>query len=233
MQIGPIAKNAVLLRVADAPGYGDNGAFAKSITTFGFSGIVDDGLSQPTSAGVAMIASSDLNIALPISATLQGLADNNAVSGSNVWSSFEHVLPDTRQTELALIQSSFESHGSVALMVQMSLPLAPIIQLGGAPDRLPRDHAHFLRSLIFWRNRNDISGMSPRLVHAGHDGTLVYILDSWMVALNWNAEEISIDIGDTGSMWLMLGTPRDVQLHGSLLVLPAYSGAILANELAR
>ena len=70
-------------------------------------------------------------------------------------------------------------------------------------------------------------------VHAGEDGTLVLILGSWLVALNWNDEEISIDVGSGGSMWLMLGTPCDVQLQGSLLVLPAYSGAILANELAR
>lgn len=96
-----------------------------------------------------------------------------------------------------------------------------------------KDLLDFYRSLVFWRKKFRIAQARPRLVHAGNDGLLVFTTDSWLIALNRSDEEIGIDLGSYGSTWLSLATGNDVKLYGSELVLPAYSGAILANELAR
>lgn len=228
-----INKDNVLLRVEDTKGFDDDESFAKLLTTFGFSGTVADDSDGSAHAGASTYSTSHLNIATQLSASIQRIADNADVAASELSLAVDREASADHQVDLDLSRSNLESYGAVALMAQMSLPYVPIPAFGVVPDRLPKHHAHFVRSVIFWRNRNGIARMTPRLVHAGEDGTLVFILGSWLVALNWNDEEISIDVGSGGSMWLMLGTPRDVQLQGSLLVLPAYSGAILANELAR
>ncbi len=89
------------------------------------------------------------------------------------------------------------------------------------------------RSLVFWRKQFAIARQSPDLVHAGDDGTLIYRIGPWLVVINSNTDDLAIDVGSGGAMWLSLATDRDVHLHGSVLHLPAWSGAILANERAR
>jgi glycosidase len=96
-----------------------------------------------------------------------------------------------------------------------------------------KDLLGYYRSLVFWREKFDIARGRPQLVHAGDDGMLIFTTDSWLIAINRSDEEVGIDLGSYGSMWLSLATGNDVKLYGSELVLPAYSGAILANELAR
>lgn len=128
-----------------------------------------------------------------------------------------------------------------ALMLQMSLPRLPIYDLNQrlVPDtaayasRPAREFRELLRSLTFWRTRFRIGHTRPRLVHADDSGLLIYIIDSWLIALNFTDDDVSVDVGTGGAMWLMLATGHSVHLHGSLLELPANSGAILANELAR
>jgi glycosidase len=148
----------------------------------------------------------------------------------------------------------------IAALLQLSLPSPAVIYYGtevglnqwrdlAYPDgsrrieqsRTPmtwgsgqdRELLDFYRSLVFWRGKFDIASGRPRLVHAGNDGTLIFTTDSWLIAINRSDEEIGIDLGSYGSMWLSLATGNDVKLYGSELVLPAYSGAILANERAR
>lgn len=93
-----------------------------------------------------------------------------------------------------------------------------------------RDLLEFYRSAIFWRKKFHISGQNLRGVHAGDDGLLVYAVGPWLVALNRNEEDASIDLGRQGSTWLALATDHDVHLHGRSLQLPAMSGAIVAIE---
>lgn len=96
-----------------------------------------------------------------------------------------------------------------------------------------RDLLDFYRSLLFWRKKFSIDQLEARLVHAGDDGTLVYTIGPWLVVINLGGEPADIALDEPGSIWLALGTDRDVQLQGNLISLPPYSGAILANQLAR
>ena len=148
----------------------------------------------------------------------------------------------------------------IAALLQMSLPSPPIIYYGTEtglnqvhdleyPDgtrrmeesRMPmnwgdaqdRELLEFYRSLVFWRKKFGISALSPRLVHAGNDGLLIFTADAWLIAINRGSDEVGIDLGSYGSMWLTLSTDNGVRLFGSELVLPPYTGAILANERAR
>ncbi|MCO5223786.1 MAG: alpha-amylase family glycosyl hydrolase [Thermomicrobiales bacterium] len=148
----------------------------------------------------------------------------------------------------------------LAAMLQMSLPSATVTYYGTEvglsqwhdleyPDgsrrmeesRTPmlwgddadRDVQEFYRSLLFWRDRHGIAALTPSLVHAGDDGTLIYRIDPWLVLLNRSDDEIEIALGSYGSLWLMLATNNTVRLHGSRLILSRYSGAVLGNEHAR
>lgn len=100
------------------------------------------------------------------------------------------------------------------------------------PDQ-DRDLLDFYRSLVFWRKKFGVDKLEVRLVHAGDDGTLVYTVGQWLVVINRSGEPADIALDEPGSIWLALGTEREVQLQGSLISLPPYSGAILANQLAR
>lgn len=148
----------------------------------------------------------------------------------------------------------------IAAMLQMALPSPPVIYYGTEtglsqwhdleyPDgsrrmeesRVPmiwgdgqdRELLEFYRSLVFWRNKFGIATANPQLVHAGSDGLLIFTTSSWLIAINRGSDEVRIDLGRYGSMWLSLSTDNGVRLFGSELVLPAYSGSVLANELAR
>lgn len=96
-----------------------------------------------------------------------------------------------------------------------------------------RELLEFYRSLVHWRKRFAIANNSPKLVHAGEDGTLIFTSGEWLVVLNRNDEETTIDLGSRGTMWLGLATDNDVRMFGSELVLPPYSGVLVANQLAR
>lgn len=160
------------------------------------------------------------------------------LSAAKIWnqladtSGFTRVAPGNEVTT---------SQHAVALMLQMAIPYIPIVELDSRlipsrPDyrtQSGREYRELLRSLTFWRHRFSIHGYSPKLVHAGQDGLLIFTVDSWLVVLNQNSDDADIDLGSHGSFWLMLGTARDVHLHGSVLGLPAHSGAILANDLVK
>lgn len=136
---------------------------------------------------------------------------------------------------------------NIAILLQMSLPHPASLVYGSelgvrsnhrvAPiawgSSIDKELLEYVRSVIFWRKKFGLSHASPRLVHAGSDGTLIFTTDSWLIAINRNEEETVIDLGSYGSMWLSLATENDVKLYGSELVLPPQSGAVLANELAR
>lgn len=93
-----------------------------------------------------------------------------------------------------------------------------------------RDLHEFYRSLIFWRKRWRVHQVTPRLVRAGKDGLLLFLVGSWLVVINRTGQDHNVDLGARGSMWLALATQNDVQLHGELLRLPPMSGAIVAAE---
>jgi cyclomaltodextrinase / maltogenic alpha-amylase / neopullulanase len=145
----------------------------------------------------------------------------------------------------------------IAALLQMAMPGPPIVYYGTEvglsqwhdleyPDgtrrmeesRTPmpwgstqdRDLHEFYRSLIFWRNKWGVHGMSRRLVHAGQDGLLLFLVGSWLVVINRTDQEHCINLGSHGSMWLALATGNDVKLHGEVLQVPPMSGAILAAE---
>lgn len=145
----------------------------------------------------------------------------------------------------------------IAALLQMALPGPPIIYYGTEvglsqwhdleyedgsrrmeESRTPmlwgkeqdRDLLEFYRSLVFWRTRWGVHSMKPRLVHAGADGLLLFLVGSWLVVINASSEEHNVDLGVRGSMWLALATGNDVQLHGELLRVPSMGGAIVAAE---
>lgn len=185
-------------------------------------------------SGIAGIGTvSETEIPAPVD-----LADLARQSGSAIWSILELKFG---QGASVLDTQQPTHHSKAALMLQMSTPLVPVVPIDGR--MIPGRHAYvaasgrefreLFRSLTFWRTRFHIVRARPRLVHADDSRLLIYVIDSWLVVLNLNESEEAVDIGQTGAMWLMLGTDRDVHLHGSLLVLPAGTGAILANELAQ
>ncbi len=130
-------------------------------------------------------------------------------------------------TEVGLNQWRDLEHEDGSRRLEESRP--PMIWGSGRDN----DLIDYYRALVFWREKFAIADAVPRLVHAGDDGTLIFTTDAWLIAINRSNHEIGIDLGSYGSMWLSLATGNDVNLYGSELVLPAYSGAILANERAR
>ncbi len=145
----------------------------------------------------------------------------------------------------------------LAALLQMTMPGPPVVYYGTEvglsqwhdleyPDgtrrmeesRTPmpwgagqdRDLGEFYRSLVFWRKRWGVHRMRRQLVHADASGLLVYLVGSWLVAINRTDEHHGIDLGARGSMWLALATGSDVQLHGNVLQLPGMTGAIIAAE---
>lgn len=154
---------------------------------------------------------------------------------------------DSRKLKLAaLLQFSLPSPGVIFYGTEVGLSQWRDLEYPDGSRRLEesrtpmiwgqdqdRELLEFYRSLVFWRKRFGISRCQPRLVHAGDDGLLVFTTDSWLIALNRSNEEVGVDLGTYGSMWLSLATDNGVKLYGSELVLPEYSGAVLANELAR
>ena len=169
---------------------------------------------------------------------LDDLVSEPAISSESLWDS---LLDSNHSATPLRLKGIGAEREQVALMLQMSLPRLPIYDLDSRlipgtalyASRGGREYRELLRSLTFWRTRFRIGHSSPRLVHADDSGLLIYIIDSWLIALNFTDEDVSVDVGTGGAMWLMLGTGHDVHLHGSLLDLPPNSGAILANELAR
>ena len=170
--------------------------------------------------------------------SLDELVSNPAVSSESLWDS---LLSSNHSARPIRLHSPSQEREQVALMLQMSLPRLPIYDLDSRlvpgttshASRGGREYRELLRSLTFWRTKFRIGHANPRLVHADGSGLLIYIIDSWLITLNFNNEDVSVDVGTGGAMWLMLATGHDVHLHGSLLDLPSNSGAILANELAR
>lgn len=205
---------------------------SKELIRLGFTDLMlPEGADASGMAQMATATESDFQA--PIS-----LPDPGCQSGESLWTSLEsHFGTGTSILNTAANSPDFNA----MLMLQMSIPLVPVVPIDdrmipgrpGYQDQNGREYRELLRSLTFWRTRFHIGRAKPRLVHADDSGLLIYIIDSWLVVTNLNPSEESVDIGQTGTMWLMLGTDRDVHLHGSLLVLPAGTGAILANELAQ
>lgn len=154
---------------------------------------------------------------------------------------------DTRRLKIAaLLQMSLPSPAAVYYGTEVGLNQWHDLEYPDGSRRLEesrtpmlwgaqqnRELKEFYRSLIFWRKKFEVTQAIPRLVHAGDDGLLIYTVGSWLVAINRSDEEVGIDLGSYGSMWLSLATDNGVKLYGSELVIPAYGGAVLANELAR
>lgn len=210
-------------------------AGAHDFVKLGFTGLVaDEGIGkipdQLRDSTLDVISESALDSGFDLNRDYE----SDKRSAANTWSALEPLFGTDSCT-------FHDGTRPTTLLLQLSVPLLPVISvtnnlLPGSAEyysEVGRAQRELLRSLTFWRTRNHIDQSTPRLVHAGDDGLLIFVVDSWLVAINQNPEEASIDIGEGGNMWLMLGTDRDVHLHGSLLVLPADSGAILANELAR
>lgn len=150
---------------------------------------------------------------------------NEATDTGRLWA----TLQTANGTDRLLVVLASQDQRLMGWMLQMSLPTVPVINLPEAT--LSRDDTELVRSLVFWRQRFGILFQHPDLVHAG-DGLLLYRVSGWLVALNLTPDDTSIGLEHDGSMWLMLGTHRQAQLQGGLLDLPAWSGAILANERA-
>lgn len=160
---------------------------------------------------------------------------NAGVSASDLWTSLEARPRFSMGPMLTGSPDKDGARNQATILLQMSTSPVPVVPVSTdlVYSSALREQRELLRSLVFWRKRFDIARHTPKLVHAGDDGLLIFITDSWLITVNQNPEEASIDLGSHGSMWLMLGTQRDVHLHGSMLILPPHSGAIVANELAR
>lgn len=161
-------------------------------------------------------------------------------SAADFWQFFEHHHQSFQDgpTRITYLDDQLLSlvHGDaerfkLATMLQLTLPSAAVIS--GAVDTKDRDVIEFYRSILFWRSKHGITEATPSLVHAGDDGTLIYVTGPWLILLNRSDDDIEIDLGSYGSLWLMLATSNAVRLHGSRLILSRYSGAVLGNERAR
>lgn len=200
----------------------------KPIEQIGFTGVVlAGGVSGDTSAiqhlGIRVHSDGELADTLDLSGT-----DDTAQS---TWAQLEASPAHTLGGDLTSGQDGAEA----VTLLQMSVRPIPVVPVNEALlySTQFREQRELLRSAVFWRKRFDIARHTTNLIHAGEDGLLIYWIDSWLVSVNQNPEEASIDLGSQGSMWLMLGSHRDVHLHGSMLILPAHSAAVVANELAR
>lgn len=186
-------------------------------------------MSELTKQGLTVHKSLNIESAVDLSIS------SGDFSASAFWRDLEAEPRFSLSGQMEAATGQGRSRTEAAILLQMTSRPVPIVHIS---RRLVysselREQRELLRSLVFWRKRFDIAQHSFNLVHAGDDGLLIFTVDSWLVTLNQNPEESSIDLGNHGSMWLMLGTQRDVHLHGSMLILPAWSGAIVANELAR
>ena len=162
---------------------------------------------------------------------LASFSAQSDVSARAVWTELERAPISTFGVDL----TSGDRWHEATTLLQMSISPVPIVPVNEALlySSQFREQRELLRSAVFWRKRFEIARHQTNLIHAGEDGLLIFSVDSWLVCINQNTEEAGIDLGNHGSMWLMLGTQRDVHLHGSMLILPAYSAAVVANELAR
>ena len=232
----PVAPDDVIFRINSLPDLCQFASDPTPLKHIGFTGIV---ISEDIAAeGAAEIASLEQQeFAIHGGAYFGNTVDlaTPNVSAEALWKEIEASPVGSIGSGLAHKTGSIRYQAEATTLVQMTtrpVPVVPITpQLIYSSDL--REQRELLRSLVFWRKRFEIARQAANLVHAGDDGLLIYTVDSWLVSVNQNDEEVSIDLGSHGSMWLMLGTQRDVHLHGSLLILPPFSGAIVANELAR
>lgn len=157
------------------------------------------------------------------------------LSSEEIWMAHEKQPYVSLGVDIAIADDLQRRKHEAATLFQIAASPVPVVRINAALlySTTYREQRELLRSLVFWRKRFEVSRHRPRLVHSGDDGLLIFIIDSWLISVNMNPDEATIDLGQQGSMWLMLGSQRDVHLHGSMLVLPPYSGAIVANEAAR
>lgn len=207
-------------------------SYPKPLEQIGFTGIVlPDGVEGNTGSiqklGLSVHRESDIDTGL----LLESFSSDAGSSAVDIWTQIQEEPLNSWGVELTENQPRHE----VTTLLHMSTSPIPIVPVSEALlyASSHREQRELLRSAVFWRKRYEIARHIPKLVHAGGDGLLIYTVDSWLVSINQNPDEASIDLGSHGSMWLMLGTQRDVHLHGSMLILPAFSGAVVANELAR
>lgn len=233
--------DAVLCRVATEKDLNAIATDPGAIEKLGFTGIVAPKslLTTATSIGIRecglMIHQEPSDVDLGDSIDLSVWTSDAPPSAEKIWDALEKSPDYSPGVDLTNDDLSTRRRNEVVTALQMAAPPIPVAQIS-APllySASHREQRELLRSLIFWRKRFGIARHPSNLVHAGDDGLLIFTIDSWLIALNQNQDEVSIDLGSRGSMWLMLGTQREVHLHGALLVLPGYSGAIMANELAR
>ncbi len=212
-----------LAAVADSP---------ETLEQIGFTGLVipdetAQDLEPLMQRGFSTIHERNVDSALDLST----FTANVSPSAEVLWNKLEGSPEVSEGVDISLPDRGHEA----TTLIQMSAPATPIAPVNSSllySTRL-REQRELLRSMVFWRKRYEVAQHAPKLVHAGEDGLLIFTVDFWLVAINQNPEEASIDLGTHGSMWLMLGTHRDVHLHGSMLILPPYTGAVIANELAR
>lgn len=180
-----------------------------------------------THAGFTMISMQELGGTVDLS--------TEGTSAAELWTQLDAGPQYVRGSALSGRHDGSGSRAEAWTLLQMALPPIPLVPISMelVYSAALREQRELLRSLVFWRKRLNIGRQAPKLVHAGDDGLLIFITDSWLITVNQNPEEASIDLGSHGSMWLMLGTRNDVHLHGSMLILPPHSGAVVANELAR
>ena len=222
----------VLCRVSSVVSLEAIASYPKPLEQIGFTGLLlPDGVDGNTGPieqlGLRVYSESEIGASFD----LADFSSQSAVNASDVWSSLEQSPGRSLGVDL----TSGDRRDEATTLLQVSINPVPIIPMDEQLLYSPgfREQREFLRSAVFWRKRFEIARYTPNLVHAGVDGLLIYSVDSWLVSINQNAEEASIDLGSHGSMWLMLGTQRDVHLHGSMLILPPFTGAVVANELAR
>lgn len=206
--------------------------YPKPLDQIGFTGVV---LGDDVEGDTESIEKLGLSIyregEIGASFAFEGFSSDTGASADEFWTRLQADPPTSFGVEI----SESTPRNEATTLLQLSVNPIPIVPVSEALlyASSHREQRELLRSAVFWRKRFEIARHTPRLVHAGEDGLLIYSVDSWLVSINQNPDEASIDLGSHGSMWLMLGTQRDVHLHGSMLILPAFSGAVVANELAR
>lgn len=228
--------DAVLFRAASSADLEVFAAEPAPLHHIGFTGILTPGGSSDTSGDTLnVLAESGLSVLDEDAGESALRLSSTRSSAVEIWTSLESEPVFTDGADLSVDTATDRHQGEAITLLQMAVKPVPIVPVTSnlVYSGALREQRELLRSLVFWRKRFDIARHQPKLVHAGEDGLLIFIVDSWLVTVNQNADEAAIDLGSYGSMWLMLGTQRDVHLHGSMLVLPPYSGAIVANELAR
>lgn len=233
---GQFAADDVICRIDDASALAIIAGAPDPIRHIGFTGILYSGeMDENNQCDLETLA--DIGFPNHVAKQMDSAFDlsRTGIDASALWERLEKSPPYTFGADLSAEAPDIRSQNEAITLLQMSIRPIPIV-----PIRVPlvyssalREQRELLRSLVFWRKRFDIARHNPNLIHAGDDGLLIFTIDSWLVTVNKNPDEAAIDLGSQGSMWLMLGTQRDVHLHGSMLILPPHSGAIVANELAK